>query len=106
MSNVNNRLKSFLNPQVFSTNSDREKGAEARKTQKMGDAWERDPVSKSPPSGNTDENTVRLTSAGPDVSALTQRQKYVCKTKASEAEREQADSISFTSWTVTLDSNP
>ena len=88
MLNVNNRLKSFLNPQVFSTNSDREKGAEARKTQKMGDAWERDPVSKSPPSGNTDENTVKLTNAGVDVSALTKWQKYVRKTEASDAERQ------------------
>ena len=72
----------------------------------MGNTGERNPVFISPSSGNADENTVKLTSAGIDVSALTQRQKYVCQTIASETEQAQAVSIPFTNWMVTLDANP
>ena len=70
----------------------------------MGDTGERDLVPTNPPSGSSDENTVeKLTNAGVDVSVLTKQQRYVRETKASDAEREQADSIPFTTWMVTLD---
>ena len=87
MTNVNNRLKSTLCPKVFPAYSDREKRSEDRNIQKIGDTGEKNPVSISPPSGNADENTIKWTSADVDVSALTQQQKYVHQTKASEKER-------------------
>ena len=73
--------------------------AEARsKNKEMGDSENLSVESLSISAG--------VTGPGTNTSALGKRQKYVLKDKASDADQQEADSVSFVDWMIELYQNP